>query len=283
MTVFYGGSGSGKTSLLQAGGRPMLAAQQALLAVATPAAAGPLKCRLADGLAGAARRARLPGPRLRVCCQDVVGRVAAGTGRACRVGPGPVRAVPLVYGSDTRTRDADGLGPPVGGRGLFLRLVIVIRENFLGRSKPWSRNCLGRWTCAFAWTPWPGGGRGRHRRAGGPVRGALGAGHRGRPAGWPIRAFERRCAPAQLQITCDRLFQAEIALTPIPGDHPGAKVIDQGPVAEFRWPGRDPGRVCRRRSAQLPTTGAAVGPPGTGRPGRQQRRQAAPAVEAVAH
>lgn len=141
LTVLYGESGSGKTSLLAAGTGPRLARQRALLVTTVPAPGQALPELLGRDLMLAGMQAGLPAaPRP----DDLDGPEAASLPTNLRVWQraldGPiVLAVDqfeqffLVYDVAEQQQALRVLGELVADRSLDLRLLLVVREDFLGR------------------------------------------------------------------------------------------------------------------------------------------------------
>lgn len=132
LTILYGESGSGKSSLLQAGAGPLLAKNRALLAVCIPAPDQPLLDLLYRSLVEAGQGVGLP--------------PAGDTGLLSllrewqRVLDGPLvlsidqfEQFFLLYTPQERQATTGILNELLNDRSLDLRLVLVVREDFLGR------------------------------------------------------------------------------------------------------------------------------------------------------
>lgn len=131
-TVLYGVSGSGKTSLLRAGTAPRLARQQALLAVTAPAPDQPLTQLLRDSLIEAGKKAGLTAPEssnllvtIRNWQTELDGPIVLAIDQ--------FEQFFLAYQEQARAADIIFLQEMLNDRSLNLRLVFIIREDFLGQ------------------------------------------------------------------------------------------------------------------------------------------------------
>ena len=135
LTILYGESGVGKSSLLGAGLGPRMAAQRGLLAVALPQSGRPVVANLHESLLVAARRAGLtpePGGELtdlvRVVQRSLDGPVVLVIDQA--------EQFFLVYTDEERAAALVQLQGFLADRSLNLRFVIAIREDALGNLQP---------------------------------------------------------------------------------------------------------------------------------------------------
>lgn len=132
LVVLYGESGSGKTSLLHAGAGPLLAQQRVLLASGVPTPGQSLAATLRDGLRAAGERARLPRPAaddlptlLRTWQRALDGAVVLAVDQ--------FEQMFIAYDDAERETAVRFLQELRTIPELDLRLVFVIREDFLGR------------------------------------------------------------------------------------------------------------------------------------------------------
>ena len=135
LTILYGESGVGKSSLLRAGLGQRMAAQRGLLAVAVSEPGKPIVENLRVSLLAAARRAGLSPEN----SGDLTGLVRA----VQRELDGPVVLVIdqaeqffLIYTDEEQAAALAQLQGFLGDRSLNLRFVIAIREDALGRLQP---------------------------------------------------------------------------------------------------------------------------------------------------
>jgi hypothetical protein len=132
LTVLYGESGSGKSSLLRAGAAPRLTQQRALLAICTPTPGQPLSELLRQGLMEAGMSIGLHHPD----CEDLPETIH----RWQQALNGPiVLAIDqfeqffAVYDGPERQAALAFLNELLRSHTLDLRLLLVLREDFLGR------------------------------------------------------------------------------------------------------------------------------------------------------
>ncbi|RLT39591.1 MAG: hypothetical protein DWI57_09995 [Chloroflexi bacterium] len=135
LTILYGESGVGKSSLLRAGLGPRIAAQRGLLAVAQPEAGAPLVTNLHASLLAAARRAGLT-PDTSGELSDLVRAVQRGLGGPVVLAIDQAEQFFLVYTGSEQTAALAQLQGFVTDRSLDLRFVIAIREDALGSLQP---------------------------------------------------------------------------------------------------------------------------------------------------
>ena len=132
LTVLYGESGSGKSSLLQAGARPLLAQNRALLVACAPQPGQPMLNLLQQALLEAGLEAGLPP----VTDEGLLGILRAWQHAL----DGPIvlsidqfEQFFLLYTPQAQQTTIGFLQELLTDRSLDLRLVLVIREDFLGR------------------------------------------------------------------------------------------------------------------------------------------------------
>jgi hypothetical protein len=132
LTVVYGESGSGKSSLMNAGVTPRLLKQRAITATVAPAPGQPLISLLQEALAETGKSAGLTPPEnssLLVTIREWQHQIN-----------GPIvltidqfEQFFLVYSKEERTSATSILNELVSDRSLNLRLVFILREDFVGR------------------------------------------------------------------------------------------------------------------------------------------------------
>ena len=135
LTILYGESGVGKSSLLRAGLGPRIAAQRGLLAVAQPEAGAPLVENLRLSLLAAARRAGLT-PDSGSELGDLVRAVQRGLDGPVVLAIDQAEQFFLVYTGSEQAAVLLQLQGFVTDRSLNLRFVIAIREDALGSLQP---------------------------------------------------------------------------------------------------------------------------------------------------
>lgn len=207
ITLLYGESGSGKSSLLRAGVTPLLAHQRSLLAVLEPQPAQPPNEAIADALAQAGRRAGLSLPDRWSSPADLVRAWQDTLDGPLVLAVDPLE--PLLLAPDPAAQEAwlRCLAELVDNPALFLRLVLVTREDFLGRLAVVEPFLPGLWDGRFRLER-----LGREEARAAVVEPAGVFGVRWQPA--LVEALldslgdDRGIAPAALQIVCDRLYAA---------------------------------------------------------------------------
>ena len=132
LTVLYGESGSGKSSLLLAGAGPRLARQRSLLAHTEPAPHQPLRERIRKAVLAIGDQAGLPLPDedglfnlLRTWSQAISGPIVIAIDQ--------FEQFFNVYTEDEQQAAAAFLNDLRKDRSIDLRIVLVVREDFLGR------------------------------------------------------------------------------------------------------------------------------------------------------
>lgn len=207
LTLLYGEAGSGKTSLLHAGVAPILAGQRALLAVTAPVAAQPATESLTAGLLAAGRRAELPPPSADSPA-ETIRRWQHGLDGPVVLAIDQFEQFFLALDREQQEDWLNLLAALVQDRSLFLRLVLVIREDFLGRMQALEAVLPGLWDGRFRLER-----LGREAARAAIVEPAAAFGVRWQPALVEtlldgLAGAIGSVAPPQLQIVCARLFRA---------------------------------------------------------------------------
>ncbi|WP_141610258.1 nSTAND1 domain-containing NTPase [Litorilinea aerophila] len=131
LTVVYGESGSGKTSLLQAGVRPRLARRRALMALAEVIPGAPLEALLQQALQEALQEVGLNTPSTELVPQ--IRQLQARLDGPVVLALDQFEQLFLAEDAETREAAARFLQQLRADPALDLRLVLAIREDFLGR------------------------------------------------------------------------------------------------------------------------------------------------------
>jgi len=148
LTVVYGESGSGKTSLLQAGVRPRLAQQRALLANLSLDPDQPLMREILNCLQAAAIPAGLPRQEI----EDPAALIRAyqeTLGGPVVLAIDPFEQILSAYPPDGQSAVAAILKSLLADDSLDVRIVLVIREDFLGHMHALERQIPGLLTVRF--------------------------------------------------------------------------------------------------------------------------------------
>ncbi len=142
VVVVYGESGSGKTSLLQAGVRGRLAGRRALLVDLVPDPDVPFRASVEAGLERAGGDAGLRPPS----AADLPGKMRAY--QTLIDGPvvlvlDPFEQVLVAYSNEARAEFTTALQTLLAEVELDVRVVLVLREDFLGQMQQLERQLLG--------------------------------------------------------------------------------------------------------------------------------------------
>jgi hypothetical protein len=217
LVVVYGGSGSGKTSLLQAGVLSRLAARRALLVDLSPNPDVPLPAGIEAGLEDAAKAAglvpttagELPG-KLRAYQQAIDGPVV--------VVLDPFEQVLVNYTPEIQAGFLADLKALLAEENLDLRVVLVLREDFLGQVHELEQQVPGLLDVRFRLEKL---GREAAREAIIEPARAFGVRWEAALVETLLDALEQERAegisPPQLQLLCDRLYTAARAEASSPG------------------------------------------------------------------
>ena len=212
VVVLHGESGSGKTSLLQAGVSPLLAQQRAALALCAPAPAQPLPDLIRDTLQAPDGQMPEVPPVGTLSLADLIRAHQRAQEGPLVLALDQFEQFFIVYSAEERAAAVAALADLAADRSLDLRLVLVIRDDFLGRLQTLEAHWPGLLDVRFRLDRL---GREEARAAiEGPA--ALFS------VSWEpalVEALlddlaplaggaEASIAPPQLQIVCDRLYQA---------------------------------------------------------------------------
>ncbi len=193
LTLLYGESGSGKTSLMRAGVTPLLLKQRALVATCTPDPGQPLTELLRQTLLQTGGQAGLSAESesLLVTLRDWQARLS-----------GPIVLVIdqfeqffLVYGPQERQSAARLFHELHADRSLNIRLVLILREDFLGRLQTLEQHVPGLMNVRFRLEK-----LGREN-----ARAAIEE---------PARLFDLTWEPALVQTLLDDLYDPETGISP---------------------------------------------------------------------
>ncbi len=224
LIVLYGESGSGKTSLLQAGAGPRLSRNRALLTVCQPLPGQPMPQLIRQSLLQAGLRADLTPPdesslltAIRRWQQDLDAPIVIALDQ--------FEQFFLAYSAQEQQTVAGFLADLLADRSLDLRLVLVIREDFLGRLDALSAELPGLMDARF-----------RLERLGREAaRAAIEEPARLFNVGWESRLVQSLLdelyeaenggvAPPQLQIVCDALYRDAVETAGEAFAEQGAKI-----------------------------------------------------------
>lgn len=133
MTVLYGESGSGKTSLLHAGAGPRLAAERHMLAVAVPEAGRSLADSLIDALGTAGKSAGLERPPAGLGPGEILKHWYGILDEPIVLVVDQFEQLFVAFGDDEQLEAVHVLQELLEHWSFYLRLVVIVREDFLGR------------------------------------------------------------------------------------------------------------------------------------------------------
>jgi HEAT repeat protein len=230
LTVLYGQSGSGKTSLLQAGAGPQLARNRALLITCAPAPDQKLADVMYRHLVDAGLAAGLTEPQgnelpalIREWQRALDGPIILGVDQ--------FEQFFVAYDPQDRQAAVSTLGELLNDRSLDLRLVLVVREDFLGRLQTMEKSIPGLLDYRF-----------RLERLGREAtRAAIEEPARHFNVGWEPALVDRLLddlaegeeggvAPPQLQIVCDYVYRTLVEEAEDPVGDPGVQIT----LAQFQ-------------------------------------------------